>query len=82
MDNQKNTAFPIQKVSMKEKTKSWKEDSVNSIIGKEGTGHIGRYTRKEHMAIDYELYNGNFDKKDLKYITDPFDVGDSSPARS
>ena len=72
--------LPVQKLSLSKKGKSWRENSVNAIIGKEGTGRIGRYTRKEHMSIDYELYNGNFEKKDLKYITDPFDVGDSFPA--
>lgn len=72
--------LPVQKLPLSKKGKSWRENSVNAIIGKEGTGRIGRYTRKEHMYIDYELYNGNFDKKDLKYITDPYDVGDSFPA--
>ena len=72
--------LPVQKLPLSKKGKSWKENSVNAIIGKEGTGQSGQYTRKEHIAIDYELYNGNFDKNDLKYITDPFDVGDSFPA--
>lgn len=72
--------LPVQKISLKKKDKSWKENSVNAIIGKQGTGRIGVYTRKEHMAIDYDLYNGNFNKKDLKYITDPYDIGDSFPA--
>jgi hypothetical protein len=72
--------LPVQKLPLREKGKDWRESSVDAIVGKEGTGRIGRYTRKEHMHIAYELYNGNFDKKDLKYITDPFDVGDSFPA--
>lgn len=72
--------LPVQKLSLSKKGKPWRESSVNAIIGKQGTGRIGKYTRKEHMAIDYDLYNGNFNKKDLKYITDPFDVGDSFPA--
>jgi len=80
MDRQNATVFPVQKIPLRQKGKEWRENSVNSVIGKAGTGRVGRYTRKEHMAIDYELYNGNFDKRDLKYITDPFDVGDSFPA--
>lgn len=74
------SVFPVQKLPMSKKDKKWKEDSVNAVIGKIGSGYIGRYTRKENMGIAYELYNSNFDKKDLKYITDPFDVGDSFPA--
>jgi len=72
--------LPVQKLPLREKGKSWRETSTNAIIGKEGTGRVGRYTRKENMSLDYELYNSNLDKKDLKYITDPFDVGDSFPA--
>lgn len=72
--------LPVQKLPLAKKGKQWRENFVDAVISKEGTGRIGRYTRKEHMSIDYELYNGNFDKKDLKYITDPFDVGDSFPA--
>ena len=80
MSRQQLNVLPVQKVPLREKTKAWREDSVNAIIGKEGTGAIGRYTRKESMSICYELYNGNFNKRDLKYVTDPFDVGDSFPA--
>jgi len=78
--NRNNSTFPVQKVPLSKKTKNWRERSVDATISKEGTGFIGKYTRKEKMAIDYELYNGNFNKKDLKYITDPMDIGDSAPA--
>jgi len=81
MDSRYNKeVLPVQKIPLSKKTEEWRQHSVNAIIGKQGTGTIGRYTRKEQMAISYELYNGNFDKKDLKYITDPYDVGDSFPA--
>lgn len=81
MDSRYNTeVLPIQKIPFAQKDDDWKQKSVNAIIGKEGTGQIGRYTRKEQMGITYELYNSNFNKKDLKYITDPYDVGDSFPA--
>ena len=32
------------------------------------------------MSINYKLYNGEFDPNDLKYIVDPFEVGDTFPA--
>lgn len=81
MDSRQNTeVLPVQKLPLSKKTKGWKEHSVNAIVGKEGSGNMGRYTRKEQMGISYELYNGNFNKKDLKYVTDPYDVGDSFPA--
>lgn len=78
--NRHDSVFPVQKIPLSQKDKKWRESSVNAIIGKSGTGRIGTYTRKEKMAIAYELYNSNFDKKDLKYITDPFEIGDSFPA--
>ena len=78
--NEHRSIFPVQKIPLSKKDQKWKENCVNATIGKVGTGRVGTYTRKERMNIAYELYNSNFDKKDLKYITDPFDIGDSFPA--
>jgi hypothetical protein len=75
-----NSTFPIQKLALSKKTKPWKETSVDGIIGRTGMSRVGAVSRKDTMAINYELYNSNFDKDDLKYIVDPFDVGDTFPA--
>lgn len=76
----KDSVFPVQKKTLREKTKSWRENSVDGIIGRMGLGRAGTQTRKETMATNYKLYNGEFDKNDLKYIVDPFEVGDTFPA--
>lgn len=73
-------AFPPQKVSLATKqTDDWQQHSVDAVIGKEGSGYLGRYTRKETMSVNYELYNSNFNEHDLKHVTDPFKVDDSFP---
>ncbi len=75
-----NSAFPAQKKPLREKTKAWREACVNGIIGRIGQGRIGSRNRRDNMAILYDLYNGQFNKDDLKYIVDPFEVGDTFPA--
>jgi hypothetical protein len=67
-------------LSLREKTKEWKEASMDSYIGKFYFGNNNRITRKEEMKIAYDLYNGVFNEKDLKYVTDPYKVDDSFPA--
>jgi hypothetical protein len=76
----KDSVFPVQKKTLSEKSKSWRENSVDGVIGRMGLRKEGSHARKETMAINYRLYNGEFDKKDLKYIVDPFEVGDTFPA--
>ena len=74
--------FPVQKLSRNKKTKEWGEKCVDAIIGRSSTGIVvNGQDRKERMKVAYELYNGNFDEKDFKHVTDPFRVGDSFPAK-
>ena len=81
MSNTTNT-FPAQKVPLREKTEEWKKNCVDAIIGKVSDGTvINGYNRKDRMKIAYELYNSNFDEKDFKHVTDPFNVGDSFPSK-
>lgn len=74
--------FPVQKVPLREKTEEWKKQCVDAIIAKNPTGPvIDGYDRKERMRIAYDLYNSNFDEKDFKHVTDPFNVGDTFPSK-
>jgi len=75
-----NATFPVQKRPLREKTKVWRETSVDGIIGRMGLGRVGAISRRDTMAINYDLYNSKFNKDDLKYIVDPFEVGDTFPA--
>ena len=80
--NTNGNTFPVQKLPRSKKTKQWGEKCVDSIIGRSSMGVVvNGHDRKERMSVAYELYNGNFDEKDFKHVTDPFKVGDSFPAK-
>lgn len=74
-------SFPVQKLSMRQKTQQWKEDCVNYIIGAGNTGAYGfSNQRTDEMQKYYDLYNSIYDEKDLKYVTNPFKQKDGFPA--
>lgn len=80
-DNLYNSAFPRQKLPLSKKGKKWQEDCVNYIIGEgnvtSGGNSISYYGE---LQTYYNLYNGIFDEKDFKSITNPFKVEDGFPA--
>lgn len=74
--------MPIQKLPMSKKTKEWQEACVDYIIGRSqgGSRNGNTRTRKEEMQTYYDLYNGIYNEKDLKYVTNPFKQQDGFPA--
>lgn len=77
----KSTIFPAQKLPLKNKNKEWRESCVNYIAGMSNTtssGGVG--SGFNEMQINYNLYNGIFDKKDLQYVINPFNQDDGFPA--
>ena len=75
------SSFPIQKLAMSRKTKQWKEDCVDYIIGSGNSYHMGDTRSDEtEMQTLYNLYNSIYDEKDLKYVTNPFKQDDGFPA--
>lgn len=77
-----NSNFPVQKIPLREKTEEWKRSNVDAVIAKSSDGaSVDGHTRKDRMKIAYELYNSNFNEKDFKHITDPYNVGDSFPSK-
>ena len=81
MGNLYNTNFPQQKLPLSKKTKQWREDCVDYIIG-EGNIVTGgqNETRYGELQTYYDLYNSIFNEKDFKKITNPFKVEDGFPA--
>lgn len=79
-NNEYGRMFPVQKISLKEKNKQWREACVDSIIAREGAGSLNDTTMKEQIKIWYNLYNSEYDLNDLKYVTNPFQVEDGFPA--
>jgi len=77
-----SNTFPVQKIALREKTEEWKKQCVEAVIAKSSDGApIDGQSRKDRMKIAYELYNSNFDEKDFKHVTDPFNVGDTFPSK-
>ena len=75
------TIFPSQKLSSKLKNDSWKEACVDYVIGMSDVAPGGGdKTYFDEMQSNYDLYLSKFDKKDLKYVTDPFNQEDGFPA--
>jgi hypothetical protein len=73
--------FPIQRIPLREKSEEWRKKCVDSIIARMWTSEaIEGRTKRERMAIAYDLYNGIFDEKDIHYVTNPFKVEDEFPA--
>ena len=67
---------------MSKKTKAWREANVDYISGKSmgGSRNGNNRTFKEEMKTYYDLYNGIYNEKDLKYVTNPFKQSDGFPA--
>ena len=80
MDGVYKSVFPIQKLPLNKKTTEWRHASVDAIIGREGGNFYNGKSRYQRMKIDYDLYNGIFDPKDMMHLTNPFNVDDSFPA--
>ena len=74
-------SFPTQKLSMFKKTQAWKEACVDYIIGSGSVG-MGAQTRNRQGEMQelYDLYNGIYDEKNLKHVTNPFKQADQFPA--
>ena len=76
----KENAFPIQKLSRSKKNKEWIEECVDYIIGQSHIANSYDLPDSDELQTYYDLYNGIYNEKDLKYVTNPFDQEDGFPA--
>lgn len=72
--------FPIQKLSIKEKDKEWREANVNHIISRRNSNYIDRSNRKDIIQINYDLLDSIYNERDLEMVTNPYKVDDGFPA--
>lgn len=79
--NVDKSTFPIQKLPLAKKDKSWKEGSLDAVIARDGGSGYANTHEKSTMLVAYGLYNSEYDENDLKYVTNPFDVKDGFPAK-
>lgn len=74
--------FPIQKLPFSKKTEQWYKDCIDFIIGESSMSNSASLPSKEEMQANYDLYNSIYNEKDLKYVTNPFNVEDGFPAKA
>lgn len=80
MGHTANLGQPVQKLPMSRKGEKWRKDNVNYFIGLSGMSSSTNLPSDDELYILYDLYNGEYDKNDLKYITNPFNQEDGFPA--
>lgn len=71
------TSMPMQKLPKSKKNEEWKHSCVDYISSMFGMD----MTSSREMAINYDLYNGIFDEKDLKHVTSPYGSNAGFPAK-
>lgn len=72
--------MPIQKLPLSKKTEEWRKDCMNYFIGISGFTSNDSIPDEEELQSYYDLYNGIYNEKDLKYVTNPFNQDDGFPA--
>lgn len=73
-------SFPVQKIAFTKKNEEWRKRCVDYIIGASQISNSGSSPADEEMQTYYDLYNGIYSEKDLKYVTNPFNQEDGFPA--
>ena len=78
-------AMPPQKVSSKTKQdKDWQTATASAIIGQSNQTTYNGRTSKYQKMVNYNLVNSKFEEEDVKYVTNPYNIPNSSgelPAR-
>jgi hypothetical protein len=66
------SSFPSQKRTRAQKTKSWAKDCVESADSKGMYQHEGVRQYRKNKVINYQLYNGIIDRRDMELTINPY----------
>ena len=72
--------MPIQKLPLSRKNEEWRKDCVDYFIGVSDVNSFNNIPDNDELQTYYDLYNGIYNEKDLKYVTNPFNQDDGFPA--
>ena len=72
--------MPIQKLPLSKKNEEWRKDCVDYFIGVSDVNSFNNIPDNDELQTYYDLYNGIYNEKDLKYVTNPFNQDDGFPA--
>ncbi len=68
--------LPRQKIPSKEKTEAWRKNVVDYYEKMSYTSATGNRTFNIRKLINYDLFNGRFNRRDLEYVTNPLGLQD------
>ena len=77
-----SSALPSQRVTDKERTKAWKESSLNYYFNFRYTNGTNLRTDRNRKIINYDLANGRVNTADVRTICDPTGESTSTFAES
>lgn len=70
-------SLPIQRVPFSKKDDTWKKDCVNYYEKLSYTSGSANRNSNYDKKINYDLFNGKFNKADLEYVCNPLGVADN-----
>ena len=69
--------LPTQRIPLSQKNKEWKKDTMNYFERLSYTSPSGNRTSNFNKLVNYDLYNGRFNKADLEYVCNPLGLADN-----
>jgi len=71
------TGLPKQRIAFSQKNEEWKRDTINYFERLSYTSASGNRTTNFNKLVNYDLYNGRFNKADLEYVCNPLGLSDN-----
>lgn len=68
--------FPKQKLPFKKKDETWKQQTIDYLERLSYTSATGNRTSNFNKLVNYDLYNGRFNKADLEYVCNPLGLNE------
>lgn len=69
--------LPKQRISIKLKGEDWKKNTIDYFERLSYTSATGTRTSNFNKLVNYDLYNGRFNKADLEYVCNPLGLSDN-----
>lgn len=69
--------LPKQKIPLSKKNEEWKKDTINYYERLSYTSPSGNRNSNFNKLVNYDLYNGKFNKADLEYVCNPLGLTDN-----
>lgn len=71
IDNASSSSLPVQKVTTAQRTKAWKQSSVDYYLNFRYTNGSNLRSDRSKKITNYDLYNGIINKSDVEAICNP-----------